>query len=76
MTSSKEPGMTKPDKDEYKTWLTLSNWIKETNCLNTFWINFALDISNKLKHGNKPSDKEKEDMKKCWEQAVKKGFKG
>ena len=37
-------------------------------------ITFALDISNKLKTRSKLSDKEKTNMGKCWEQAVKKGF--
>ncbi len=61
-------------KDDYKTWLALSQWAKETMSINTFWINFAHDISNKLKNGTKLSEKEKTDMKKCWGQAVKKGF--
>jgi hypothetical protein len=42
--------------------------------INTFWINFDLDISSKLKHGARLTDKEKADMKKCWSQAVKKGI--
>lgn len=42
--------------------------------INTFWINFALDVSIKLKNGTKLSEKETTDMKKCWGQAAKKGF--
>jgi len=43
--------------------------------INTFWADFALTISNKLKRGSKLTDKEKSDMRKCWRQAVKNGFK-
>lgn len=52
----------------------LAKWRKETMSINTFWADFALTISNKLKNNSKLSDKEKTDMKKCREQAVKKGF--
>jgi predicted helicase len=61
-------------KNDWQTWLELSKWVKETMSINTFWINFAQDISHKLKQGARLTDKEKTDMKKCWEQAVKKGF--
>ena len=55
-TISKKPVMTPPDKDNSKTWLALSKWAKETMSINTFWINFALDISIKLKNGSKLSE--------------------
>lgn len=61
-------------KDDWKIWLALSKWVKERMSINVFWGDFALDISNKLKTSSKISDKEKSDMKKCWKQAVKKGF--
>jgi hypothetical protein len=66
--------LNKPLSYDYKVWIRLSDWVKETMMINTFWVDFALEISNKLQSGSKLSDKEKTDMKKCWEQAVKKGF--
>lgn len=68
-------GMTKIGKGDWKAWLALSKWANETGQINTFWIDFAREISVSLKTGKKLTDKQKEDMTKCWKQAVKKGFK-
>jgi len=72
-TSSKKPGMTKLDKNDWKTWAALSVWAK-TAPVNTYWIDFASTISNKIKKGSKLSAKDRADMEKSWKQAVKNGF--
>lgn len=72
---SGQAGMTQMGKDDWQTWLALSQWAKQTTSINTFWGDFALEISNILKAGKQPTDKQKENMKKCWNVAVKKGFK-
>jgi hypothetical protein len=64
-----------PLKKDWRTWLSLSQWSQETMRINSYWINFAHEISKNLKEGKSLTDKQKEDMGKCWEQAVKKGFK-
>jgi hypothetical protein len=63
-------------KGDWQTWLALSKWAKQTTSINTFWGEFALEISNILNAGKQLTDKQKENMKKCWQQAVKKGFEG
>ncbi|HDZ61589.1 MAG TPA: hypothetical protein ENH40_00385 [Nitrospirae bacterium] len=65
--------MTKPNIDDWKTWQSLSLWAK-TAPVNTCWIDFASTISNKIKKGAKLSQKDQENMKKCWKQAVNNGF--
>jgi hypothetical protein len=62
--------LNKPLSYDYKVWIRLSDWVKETMRINTLWVDFALTISNKLKSGSKLLDKEKTDMKKCWTQAL------
>jgi len=59
---------------DWQSWEKIYQWARNSMSINTYWIDFASSISNKLRHGTKLSDKEKSDMKKCWEQAVKKGF--
>ncbi len=60
-------------KNDWKTWQSLSTWAK-TAPVNTYWINFASSISNKIKNSSKLSQKDQENMRKCWKQAVKNGF--
>jgi Eco57I restriction-modification methylase len=60
---------------DYETWLRLSLWVKDTMKIYTGWADFSLSISKRLKSGATLSDKEKADMKKCWDQAIKRGFK-
>jgi hypothetical protein len=61
-------------KSDWNTWLALSQWVKETMRMNSYWINIAHEISKSLKEGKQLTDKQKEDMGKCWRQAIKKGF--
>lgn len=61
-------------KGDWQTWLALSQWAKEKGQINTFWSDFAREISDSLKTGRKLTEKQKEEMEKCWKQAVKKGF--
>ena len=70
---SGQAGMTKPNIDDWRTWQSLSTWAK-TAPVNTYWIDFASTISNKIKKGAKLSQKDQENMKKCWKQAVNNGF--
>ncbi len=61
-------------KRDSNTWLALSQWVEETMRMNSYWINFAHEISKSLKEEKQLTDKQKEDMGKCWRQAIKKGF--
>jgi hypothetical protein len=61
-------------KGDWQTWLALSQWVKETMSINIFWGDFALEISHILKAGKQPSHKQKENIAKCWDMAIKKGF--
>jgi len=61
-------------KRDWNTWLALSQWVKETMRMNSYWINVAHEISKSLKEGKQLTDKQEEDMGKCWRQAIKKGF--
>jgi hypothetical protein len=71
--STKKPRTNKKVPTNHRTWQALSRWAK-TAPVNTYWIDFASTISNKIKKGSKLSAKEQENMKKCWKQAVKNGF--
>ncbi|MFH1703082.1 MAG: AAA domain-containing protein [Nitrospirota bacterium] len=64
-----------PISNNWKVWLALSQWSKDTMTINNYWIDFALEISNCLKTGKRLTNRQKEDMAKCWRQALKKGFK-
>jgi very-short-patch-repair endonuclease len=63
-----------PISNNWKVWLALSQWSKDTMTINNYWIDFALEISNCLKTGKRLTNRQKEDMAKCWRQALKKGF--
>ena len=65
-----------PLKKDWKTWFALSQWAKQTTSINTFWGGFALEIVKALKEGKQLTDKQKIDMVKCWNQAIKNGFEG
>ncbi|MDP2754463.1 MAG: AAA domain-containing protein, partial [Nitrospirota bacterium] len=64
-----------PLSNNWKVWLALSQWAKDTMTISNYWIDFALEISNCLKTGKRLTNRQKEDMAKCWRQALKKGFK-
>ncbi|MGO9952122.1 MAG: Eco57I restriction-modification methylase domain-containing protein [Dissulfurispiraceae bacterium] len=59
---------------DHQTWMRLSKWVKDEMKVYTGWADFALIISNKLKSGANISDKERADMNKCWQQAIKSDF--
>lgn len=65
-----------PLKKDWRTWLALSQWAKETMRINSYWINFAHELGKSLKEGKQLTDKQKEDMGKCWQKAINKGFEG
>jgi very-short-patch-repair endonuclease len=64
-----------PLSTNWRVWLDLSQWAKDTMSINNYWIDFALEVSNSLKAGKHLTGKQKEDMAKCWKLAVKNGFK-
>jgi hypothetical protein len=63
-----------PLKKDWRTWFALSQWAKQTTSINTYWGDFAMEISNIIKAGKQLSSKQKENMDKFWKQAVKNGF--
>ncbi len=70
-TAAKKPPF---PKNNWKVWLNVAKWIKETKCLNSYWIDFGHTISTAIKNHRTLNDKQVTEMKKLWDMAVKKGF--
>lgn len=60
---------------EHSAWLALYQWIKDEMKICFTWADLALAASNALKNNIELTDKQNISMRKCWKQAVKKGFK-
>jgi superfamily I DNA and/or RNA helicase/very-short-patch-repair endonuclease len=58
-----------------EVWFRIAQWCEETKSINSYWWDFAKEIRNMLKIGNKRfSVKQRTDMQTLWKMVFKKGF--
>lgn len=60
---------------DWRTWYDISRWGREKMLINDYWWSFAIKAGDKLRNGWALSDKERNDMVKCWKMAIRQGFK-
>jgi very-short-patch-repair endonuclease len=60
---------------DWRIWYDISRWGREKRLINDYWWSFAIKAGDKLRNGWDLSDKERNDMVRCWKMATKHGFK-
>jgi hypothetical protein len=60
---------------DWRIWYEISRWGREKRLINDYWWSFAIKAGDKLRNGWELSDKERNDMVRCWKMATRQGFK-